>query len=49
MKKCVIIVILLSLFCGGCAKMYEKVKVERTERPTVGVVDPKWDSVRLTR
>lgn len=48
MRKNIIIVILVSLFCGGCAKIYENVRVERIERARIeidSIAPPQWDTI----
>lgn len=48
MRKNIIIVILVSLFCGGCVKIYEEVRVERIQRPVINIdsiTPPPWDTI----
>lgn len=46
--RTIIIAILVSLFCVGCAKIYENVRIERIERPKIeidSIAPPQWDTI----
>lgn len=48
MKIIIIIVTLVGLSLGGCAKIYEDVRIERIQRPIINIdsiAPPQWDTI----